>query len=127
MPLKDLSGFLEETFEREGWSKYRIRAVASIDVKREEPGLVGLSRHLGVPFLTFSKEALATQQGDFSASTFVQDAVGVDNVCERSALCAAISEGWLEEGSRFEDFCRLRKQARNGMTLAVLAICRKTC
>lgn len=127
VPQEDLFRFLEETFRREGWSLYRIRAIASIDVKRREPGLMELSRRLGVPFLTFPGETLAAQQGNFSVSVFVQDTVGVDNVCERSALCAAVAEGWLAQDSRFEDFCRLRKQAKNGMTLAVLAICRKTC
>lgn len=122
-----LFAFLSAVFAREGWSRFRIRALASIDAKREEPGLLALARALNVPFLTYAKEELAAMQGNFSASAFVEGAVGVDNVCERSALCAAISEGWLLPESRFEDFCRLRKQAADGMTLAALAFCVKTC
>lgn len=124
---EELFSFLQEIFEREGFSPYRIRALASVDVKREEAGLIALAHQLNVPFLTCPREALAAVQGDFSASKFVEETVGVDNVCERSALGAAIGEGWLPDGSRFEDFCRVRKQAKDGMTLAVLAICRKTC
>lgn len=123
VPQEALHEFLMEKFSEQGWSPYRIRALASIDVKRQEPGLVALAGRLGVPFLTYPAEMLMAQKGMFSVSEFVQKRVGVDNVCERSALCAAISEGWLPEGSRFEDFCRLRKQAKAGMTLAVLAFC----
>lgn len=115
--------FLSEEFRVQGWSLYRIRAVASIDVKRGEPGLIELAKRLNVPFLTYSASELAAQQGKFSASEFVQTSVGVDNVCERSALCAAVHEGWLPRGSRFEDFCRMPKRAKCGMTLAVLAFC----
>ena len=127
VPEDVLAGFLSGVFEREGWSLHRIRAIASVDAKREEPGLTALARRLHVPFLTYAGDLLAAQQGDFSSSEFVRGTVGVDNVCERGALCAAVEEGWLPAGSRFEDFCRLGKEKGGGMTLAVLAICRKTC
>jgi cobalt-precorrin 5A hydrolase len=44
--------FLSDTFRSKGWSLYRIRAVTSIDRKADEPGLLELTRRLGVPFLT---------------------------------------------------------------------------
>lgn len=122
-----LHQFVSETFEEQGWSTYRIRALASVDAKREEPGLIALAKRLGVPFLTYSAGQLAVQQGTFQTSGFVRRTVGVDNVCERSAICAAVAEGWLPKESRFEDFCVLPKQARDGMTLAVLAFCRQSC
>ena len=124
-PGAELYQFVEEVFDDHGWSLYRIRAVASIDVKRDERGLIELAEQLRVPYLTYSAEKLSVQQGVFSASVFVQKTVSVDNVCERSALCAAVCEGWLPEGSRFEDFCVLPKYAKDGMTLAVLALCRQ--
>lgn len=123
---EELYRFVSQTFDAEGWSLYRIRAVASIDVKKEEAGLIELAGRLGVPFLTYSVTRLAAQKGDFQTSEFVQRTVGVDNVCERSALCAAVSEGWLPEGSRFEDFCLLPKQSGDGMTLAVVALHKRT-
>lgn len=118
----ELYRFVSQTFDAEGWSMYRIRAIASIDAKKEEAGLIGLSNRLGVPFLIYMAERLAEQEGDFQTSEFVRQTVGVDNVCERSALCAAVSEGWLPEHSRFEDFCLLPKRAQDGMTLAVVAL-----
>lgn len=114
--------FVEEIFEWKGWSLYRIRAVASIDVKKEEAGLIALAGQLGVPFLTYSADELAVQSGAFTSSSFVRQTVGVDNVCERSALCAAVSEGWLPVGSIFEEFCMCPKCAKEGMTLAVISL-----
>ena len=58
-------------------------------VKKEEPGLLALSEKLGVPFKTFSSEELLSVQGEFTSSSFVSKTVGVDNVCERSAVKAA--------------------------------------
>ena len=66
-----------------------VAALASIDVKKEEPGLQALSEKLGVPFKTFSSEELLSVQGEFTSSSFVSKTVGVDNVCERSAVKAA--------------------------------------
>ncbi|MDD5805232.1 cobalt-precorrin 5A hydrolase [Blautia sp. HCP3S3_H10_1] len=66
-----------------------VAALASIDVKKEEPGLLGLAEKLGVPFETYSSEQLLAVQGDFTPSSFVSQTVGVDNVCERSAVKAA--------------------------------------
>lgn len=120
---EELYRFISSVFEKNRWSLYRIRAVASIDVKREEAGLITLTERLGVPLLTYPAKFLSDQKGDFEASGFVKETVGVENVCERSALCAAVSEGWLPEGSRFEDFCLLPKQKGEGMTMSVIALC----
>ena len=48
-------------------------------------------------------------EGDFSASEFVNSTVGVDNVCERSALLCAGKNGRILQ----------KKTAKNGVTLAV--------
>ncbi len=121
-PLEGLKEFVAECFGEQGLSIYRIRAMASVDQKAEEPGLKALAGDLGVPFFTYSAEELLTQQGTFAGSDFVRQTVGVDNVCERSALCAAVKEGWLPAGSCFDHFVRLKKQARDGMTLAVVGL-----
>ena len=124
-PQERLYELVETVFEQQGWSLYRIRAVASIDVKRTEPGLIALAKRLGVPFLTYPAQELRAQRGMFASSDFVRCTVGVDNVCERSALCAAVREGWIPPDSRFEQYARLTRQAQEGMTLAVVGLCEK--
>lgn len=64
-----------------------VCALASIDVKADEPGLVQAARERGWDARFFSAEQLAAVPGTFSSSAFVQQTVGVDNVCERAA-CA---------------------------------------
>lgn len=60
--------------------------VCSITQKRDEPGLQEFCRARNLPLSFFSPEELAQAEGHFSASDFVQRTVGVDNVCERSAV-----------------------------------------
>ena len=63
-----------------------IRDVCTIDIKQDEPGLKMFCAAHGWELRTFSAEELRHLHGRFSASAFVNETVGVDNVCERSAV-----------------------------------------
>ena len=89
--------------------------IASIDLKKQEIGLLELSAYYHLPFLTYSAEELKEVQGEFSKSEFVAEVTGVSNVCERSAIKAAGENGKLI----------IHKIAEDGMTLAVAE--RKPC
>ena len=65
-----------------------VFAVASIDLKREEEGILSYCKEKGLPFLTFSSETLRRIPGEFTDSSFVEQTTGVSNVCERSAVAA---------------------------------------
>ena len=69
-----------------GWASEAFGGVYSIDVKRDEPGLIAFAGKMGLPFVTFDAASLAEVVGDFAGSEFVTKTVGVDNVCERSAV-----------------------------------------
>lgn len=84
-----------------------ITGVYSVDLKKEEAGLVDFCKEHDFLFSTYSVEELQAVAGDFSGSDFVQATVGVDNVCERSAVLGGGGE------------LVLKKQALNGVTLAV--------
>jgi cobalt-precorrin 5A hydrolase len=66
-----------------------VSALASIDLKKEEEGILALSDAWGVPFLTYPEEDLLAVPGDFTPSAFVKKVTGVENVCERSAVLAS--------------------------------------
>lgn len=102
---QELYGFIQEVCKREKIDMYRIRSIHSIEQKKQEKGILQVADILGVPFMTYTSEELARVEGEFSHSTFVENAVGVDNVCERSAAA---------EGARLW----IKKQVRDGMTLA---------
>ena len=91
-----------------GLTEYSVSAVASIDLKRGEPGLTGFAERLGVPLVTFSADELMKVPGDFARSGFVERVTGADNVCERSACLAAGPGAELI----------MRKSALKGVTVA---------
>ena len=66
-----------------------LRGIASIDLKKEEAGILAFTEKWNLSFETFSEEELKGVAGDFSASEFVRNITGVDNVCERSAVLAS--------------------------------------
>ena len=87
-----------------------VKGVASIDLKQNEPGLLHFCENHGLTLTVFSAETLQAVQGDFTPSDFVARTVGVDNVCERAAVCAAGGGALL-----------CRKPALSGVTAALAA------
>ena len=67
-------------------SGHCITGVCTIDRKGNEPGLLAFCRDHGWELTTFSADELSRTEGSFSSSGFVAETVGVDNVCERSAV-----------------------------------------
>ena len=104
-----IEALIDETLKTAGMKKEQIFALASIDKKQDEQGFLIWSRQHRVPFLTYMAEELQKVQGNFHASAFVESQVGVDNVCERAALCACEAGGTLV----------YEKHAKDGMTIAV--------
>ena len=98
-----LAAFLDRT----GVCEQAVSAVASIDLKKEEPGLLAFCAAHGWPLKTYPAEQLRAVEGRFTPSAFVKGVTGVDNVCERSAVLA--SGGTLCQG----------KTARDGITMAL--------
>ena len=78
-------GQKKKFWRQHGFLPEQIRALGSIDLKREEAGLLELADSLGVEFLTYSAESLQEISAVSSSSEFVRGVTGVDNVCERAA------------------------------------------
>ncbi len=93
--------------DQAGLSLSAVSQAASIDLKREEPGLVSYCREQKLPFVTFTAEELESVEGDFTSSSFVSSVTGVDNVCERSAVLASGGGRLLR-----------KKTAQDGVTVA---------
>ena len=90
--------FTEET----GIEETAFCAAASIDLKKNEPGLLDFCRKRGLSFRVFSAEKLLAVPGVFSSSGFVREITGVDNVCERSAVLASAGGGLLVRKKKYE-------------------------
>lgn len=88
-PQEDIERQFAALCEKNGLCERAVCTVASIDRKQNEPGLLAFCAAYGWRFATFSAEQLMQVSGAFTPSPFVQSVVGVDNVCERSAVCAS--------------------------------------
>ena len=101
-----IRALLDAVLSGERLSPLGLEAVCSIDLKGDEPGLLALCGELDLPLTTYTAQELEAVPGEFSASPFVAEITGVDNVCERAALAAG---GVLLR----------KKTALNGVTLAL--------
>lgn len=106
---EDIRQTVEKVLAEQRIPKKAIGLAASIDLKKDEPGILELCRMYGIDFATYSAEELLQVQGDFRSSEFVRQTTGVDNVCERSALLAAGKNARLIR----------EKYAENGVTAAL--------
>ncbi len=109
MEPAQMAEFVNEVLSGAGISVNEIYRVASVDIKSGEAAIKAAADLLGAPFYVYSAEQLASVDGEFAGSDFVQSVVGVDSVCERSAAAACGGACRIVVG----------KQARNGMTVAV--------
>lgn len=113
IPVDKIEHAVQDAFAKAGLRMEALCAVVSIDLKKEEAGLLEFCETRNVPFETYTAEELQAVSGTFSASEFVTGVTGVDNVCERSAVKYA-SEHGANDGELL-----LRKQAQDGVTVAL--------
>ena len=78
-----------EFLRENGVSLLSVKALASIDVKKEEAAFTRFCDKYNLPLVTFDASALRAVPGTFSHSDFVEKTVGVGNVCERAAVKAS--------------------------------------
>lgn len=107
--IEKIEDFIIRHLQRVGIIPIQVFGMASIDVKRDEPGLLAWSRKEKIPFITYTAEELKSVKGDFHRSEFVKEQVGVDNVCERAAM------KMCEPGGKLI----YEKHAEDGMTIAI--------
>ena len=88
-----------------------MEQVTSIDLKKEEMGILEYCKDRKIPFITYTAEELQEVEGTYASSQFVEDVTGVDNVCERAALLGSSKEG---KGRLIQ-----RKYAKDGVTVAL--------
>ncbi len=72
-----------------GVSALSLKAIASINIKSDEPAMKIFAERHNIPFLTFSADELQTLNGRFTVSETVMKYTGTDNVCERACILAA--------------------------------------
>jgi cobalt-precorrin 5A hydrolase len=88
-PAAEIREMLDRVLKRAGLSAASVAGLATIDLKRDEAGLLALAQALAQPLRFYSREALGTVTDVPSPSAMVAKHVGVNSVCEAAALLAA--------------------------------------
>ncbi len=107
-PEETIREAVEGTLAKAGIDPTAVKCAASIDLKKDEAGLLAFCEARGWPLAFYTAEELKALPGDFTPSAFVAKVTGVDNVCERAALMGA-------------EKLILHKTAVNGVTVALAA------
>ncbi|MDI6617068.1 MAG: cobalt-precorrin 5A hydrolase [Clostridiales bacterium] len=102
----DILNAIYQVFKDNNLSVKSIKAIASIDLKKDEKGIIEACKYLGCSFIIFSAEDIKRVQDRFKKSAFVESKVGVTSVCEP---CAFLAGGDIIVG----------KTCMDGVTVAV--------
>lgn len=104
--FEKLRKFIEESLIKYNIHKQAVSKIVSVDVKKDEQGIIELAEYLGCPFITFTREEIKTVQDKYEGSPFVLKTLGITGVCEPSVDLAGAQ---IIEG----------KIKHEGMTLAI--------
>jgi len=99
---------INTVLERFNLAAGSVAALASIDCKQDEEGLLLAAQELGLPIKFYRQEEIQVLAVSCEQSAFVQATMGVGAVCEPTAILAA-------KGGRL----LVTKQKMNGVTVAV--------
>jgi len=85
----EVIGLVEAALRAQNLSPLSLAAIASIDIKADEPALHAAARHFKVPLRLFSATELAQERYRLKQpSDYVEDTVGTPSVAEAAALKA---------------------------------------
>lgn len=76
---------IDQVFETYDLSVRSIKAVATVDVKSDEAGIIEACKELGCSIKVFDRDSIGKVQSLFAHSDFVKSTIGVSSVCEPCA------------------------------------------
>ncbi|MBC7959132.1 MAG: cobalt-precorrin 5A hydrolase [Vallitaleaceae bacterium] len=100
--------FLTEIFHQLGKPLQSIQQLVTVEIKKDEVGLLALSRSLRVPLICLDVEQIKTVEDQFEGSEFVRKTLGIKAVSEP---CGYIGSNYGE--------CLVPVQKKEGMTISI--------
>jgi cobalt-precorrin 5A hydrolase/precorrin-3B C17-methyltransferase len=91
-PADEIEALIRAVLAGAGLAEASVRALATVDIKAAEPGILAVAERRGWPLLTYAAQALAAQPVP-NPSEVVRAAVGTPSVAEAAALRAARDAG----------------------------------
>ena len=99
---------VKEMLDQNCFYQEAVSAVATIDLKEDERGLLKFCKRNNLPLHIYTADELKEAEGTFTASEFVEETTGVDNVCERAAVLDSRNRKLI-----------VKKYSRDGVTCAL--------
>lgn len=88
----DIKKALLKAFNKAGLSILSVKAIATIDIKKNEKGLCALAKEMGIPIEAYPAKELVAVNYPSRPSKAVRDATGAGAVCEPAALLSSGAE-----------------------------------
>ena len=107
-PTENIEQLVRQTLSENNISIHSIKNICSIDIKANEQGILDFCGKYNLNFDVYSSEMLSKVEGTFTASEFVKNITGVDNVCERAAVLGSDNGRLI-----------VQKIGRNSATIAI--------
>ncbi len=101
-----LNNFINTSLIKYNLDIRAVAVIASVDVKKDEAGIIKLAKKIDCPFKTFTREKIKTVQDKYEKSEFVLKTLGITGVCEPSVDLAGAE-------------VIISKVKNEGMTLAI--------
>ena len=99
---------LDQALRAAAHTRADVRALATVDLKSKEAGIVAAARRLGVPVQIVDRKRIRVLQDALRKPGFVEEITGVAAVCEPAAMLSGLQTRLLAP-----------KIARNGVTVAL--------
>lgn len=122
-PEEAVAQAVEACLAQAGVDPAALAGAASIDIKREEAGLLRFAAERQLPLQFFTAAELNQVEGSFTGSAFVKQITGTDNVCERGALLLASVDA--EAGTPQNNGSALLLQPKTAMDGVTVALAMK--
>ncbi|TCO79493.1 cobalt-precorrin 5A hydrolase [Marinisporobacter balticus] len=100
--------FIEDTLTSLQLSQKSIKHIATVDIKKDEIGIIEAAKALDVPLVIIARDKIKEIENKFELSSFVKKTIGVGAVCEPVAFLSSSSGEMIQ-----------RKKKDDGVTIAV--------
>ncbi len=85
----EMKNLLAETLKKYDLSLHSLHTLASVDIKKDEAGLLALAKELHIDPVFYERESLKQVPGIENPSQMVEKHIGVPSVCEAAAILAS--------------------------------------
>ena len=81
-PYEKIRDFVFETLKKYNYDSRAVKMIVSVDVKKDEDGIIKFAESLACPFKTFTREEIRMVEDKYEKSEFVFKTLGIYCVCE---------------------------------------------